>query len=175
MRLRVPAGRCALLEVSYLCLAQSRQASQSASITQWRLEPTVLNGQPGEVETTISVLFSFHHDVSGIGKTADWTNFMGAYEDATSGIWLEGIPSSSQKGKVTASVTLRRGGVIDRGVRLTHSWGDAAIDCATRVAIQKSVPLHGLPSDLSEPTIAVRVRCAYDDPHATAPPSGAAQ
>lgn len=245
MRLRAPAGTCALLGISYSCCAQSRQVSQSTSTAQpvkllvdgnvmavklvhtvapaspqialtphallrqgalhaprqWCFEPTLLNGQPGEVETTISVSFSFHDAVpfsfktdvreggsshailteticvSGVGKTADWTNFMGGYEDATSGIWLEGIPSSAaaKQGGVTASVTLRRDGGPDRGVRLTHSWGDAAIDCATGVAIQKSAPPHGLPSDLSEPTIAVRVPYAYDDPHAAAPPSGAAQ
>lgn len=170
------------------------------AVRQWRFEPTLLNGEPVEVETTIpvhfnlydTVPFTFKRDVrepgsshpllnetieiSAAGKKKDWTDFIASFEDATSRAWLAAMPASAsdKKGKVTVSFAVRSDGEIDGGVSLMHSSGDPVIDSAARRAIQGSAPFRSLPSDLREPNINVRVTFAYDHPHSVTP-AGASQ
>lgn len=171
------------------------------AVRRWRFEPTLLNGQPVEVETSLPVLFNLYDtvaftfktdvrepsashpvlhetiEISGIGKRKDWANFIAAFEDATSRAWLAAIPpaASDKKGKVTASFALRGDGAVIGGVPLMRSSGDAAIDNAARIAIQHSAPFRGVPPDLAEPNTNVRVTFAYDHPHPVAAVAGAAQ
>lgn len=177
------------------------QQAALRSIKQWRFEPTLLNGQPVEVETTLPVDFNLYDttpftfkmdvrepgashpmlnetvEVSSIGKKKDWSNFITAFENATSRAWLAAIPASAgdSKGKVTVSFAIRGDGDIVGGIPLMHSSGDPVIDSAARVAIQDSAPFHNMPPDVAEPTVNVRVTLTYDHPHATAPRAGAGQ
>lgn len=151
------------------------QRAALEAVKRWRFEPTLLNGQPVEVETSLPVLFNLYDtvpftfktdvrepgashpalhetiEISGIGKRKDWTNFIATFEDATSRGWLAAIPpsASDKKGKVTASFTLRGDGAIIGGVPLMRS--------------------------LPEPDINVRVTLAYDHPRSMAAAPGVAK
>lgn len=177
-----------------------RQAAMNAA-RQWRFDSTLLNGQPVEVETTISVPFSLYDtapftfkmdvrdprsshtmlnetiEVSGIGNKKDWASFVAAFGEVTSRAWLAAIPASARdkKGKVTVSFTLNADGSIDGGVPLTRSSGDAVIDSAARLAVRDSAPFRNVPPDIASLNATVRVTYAYDHPQAEAIPAGASQ
>lgn len=177
-----------------------RQAAMNAA-RQWRFDPTLLNGQPVEVETTISVPFNLYDtapftfkmdvrdlqsshtmlnetiEVSGIGNKKDWTSFIAAFGELTSRAWLAAIPASARdkKSKVTVSFTLNADGSIDGGVPLMHSSGDAVIDSAARLAIRDSAPFRNVPPNGASLNATVRVTYAYDHPQATTAPAGASQ
>lgn len=168
------------------------------AVRQWRFEPTLLNGQPVEVETTIPVNFSLPEwqdtfkfkvtqpgssrvileeniDLGGGGKRQDWNDWIAAFEDATSRAWLGGASSdaSEKKGKVAVGFTLRSDGKIDGVVAVIHSSRDSVIDADTRLAIQKCVPFQPLPPNPHFSAAVLRVTFSYDHPRPVAPSAGA--
>lgn len=171
-----------------------------AAVKQWKFEPTLLNGQPVEVETEIPVNFddydgpprTFKIDVRETGSSRivltesidaprvandeDWAQFISAFSNATCHPFFDAVPPSTnkKKGKVIVGFTLRRDGTLDSPVSVAHSSGDPAIDTAAQLAITKAAPFSGLPANLTRPVVELHVTFAYDHPHAAAPP-GAAQ
>jgi TonB family protein len=176
-----------------------RQAAMSA-VREWRFEPTLLNGQPIEVETTIPVRFDLEDareykskiDVRapgsprpvlsesiaavGAGKKQEWKAFISSFVDATSRAWLGAIPSSvsDEKGQVTITFVLRGDGSVGP-ISVKKSSGDPAIDAASQLAITKSAPFHTLPSDLPYSAVALQVTFACDHPHALSSAARATQ
>ncbi len=169
-----------------------------ATVYQWRFEPTLLNGQPVEVDTTLSI----HFDCCGpeftikadtadagssramltesvetmdAGKKQNWASFLAAFEDATSRAWLNAIPSSAgdKKGKVSIEFDMRRDGTIDGVLWLTHSSHDSAIDDTAKLTMRKCAPFQGVPVDFPYPTVNFRVTFSYDHPHPITASTGA--
>lgn len=176
-----------------------RDAAMNA-VRQWRFAPTLLNGQPAEVETTIPVNFwlpewqrtfkfnvneagssrvilAENIDLGGSGKMQQWNDWIAAFENATSRAWLAASSSaaSEKKGKVTVEFTLRSDGKIEGLVAVVHSSGDSAIDDATQLAMQKCAPFQPLPANPHYPNTIVRITFAYNHPHPLAPAAGATQ
>lgn len=98
------------------------------SVKPQKYQPTLLNGQPVEVDTTLSVIFAlsseplpairsstFRQDVrvpgsgrvvltesieiAGATKKQDWADFVSAFVDSTSRAWLNAIPTSTETKK----------------------------------------------------------------------------
>jgi TonB family protein len=176
-----------------------RQAAIYA-VREWRFEPTLLNGQPIEVETTVPIRFDLEDareykskidlrepgspraflsesiGAVGAGKKQEWKAFISAFEDATSRAWLEAIPSSisDEKGQVTITFVLRRDGSVGP-ISVKKPSGDAAMDAASQLAITKSAPFHSLPSDLPYAAVVLRVTFACDHAHALSSAARATQ
>lgn len=165
----------------------------------WRFEPTLLNGQPVEVQGTVGVGFRFDDEpkhtfkaslhspglargslnesieIVGPGNTRLWGPFISAFEDASTRAWLGAFPSSAsdKKGKVTVVFLLRRDGSTS-SVSIGTSSGDPAIDVASQLAITKSAPFPPMPGDLPYPATQFRVTFAFDHPQPS-PSAGGAQ
>ncbi len=171
-----------------------------AAVSQWQFEPTLLNGQPVEVETTVPVRFSYGEpeftikleirppgsssailtesvEAIGAGKKANWASFIGFFEASTSHVWLDAIPSTAEdkQGKVSVEFDMRHDGSIDGVLWLTHSSHDPAIDDAAKLAMRKCAPFQSVPADFPYPTVNFRVTFAYDHPHPVTSSPGTAK
>lgn len=176
-----------------------RQAAINA-VRQWRFEPTLLNGQPVEVDTVLPVHFDCcgpalankaetrdagssrmmlteSVEAMGAGKKQNWAGFLHAFEESTSRAWLSAIPSSAagKKGKVSVEFDMRRDGSIDGALLVTHPSHDPAIDDAANLAMRKCAPFQRVPTDFPYVTVHFRVTFAYDHPRPLAVTAGGAQ
>jgi periplasmic protein TonB len=58
MVLLVPFGRASILDLQWVSGPPELRDASMDAVKQWRYEPTLLNGEPVQVDTTISVVFT---------------------------------------------------------------------------------------------------------------------
>lgn len=173
---------------SVMCPRQSIAQQERPGVPEGAAQPNFTITRHGDIlfeaniaasDATLAsrVMLTETVEIYGVRTSQGWLDFVHAFAASTGRALLDALPpaTSSKKGKITVTFSLRHDGSMAGSVSVEHSSNQPLVDDATRLAVAKSAPFRALPEEFSGATAEFRVTFAYNHPHPLPPPGGGSQ